>query len=72
MLLDISVYFQSFIECIDHNQRFCTNCVKKIKHFLCCKRNFLDVHVMKLYAPGCNVISHWNESTVTTICIQFV
>jgi hypothetical protein len=74
MLLDtsISVYFQSFMEWVYHNQHLRTSCVKRMKHFLCSKGNFLDVRVVKLYASVCSVILHWIGSTVTSFCVQFV
>jgi hypothetical protein len=71
MLLDISVYFQSCMEWVYHIQHLRTNSVKRMK-FLCSKRNFLDFHVVKLYASGCSVISHWIGSTVTSLCVQIV
>jgi hypothetical protein len=70
-LLDISVYFQSFMELVHHIQLLRTNCMKRGK-FLCSKGNFLDFHVVKLYASECSVISHWMESTVTSFCVQIV
>ena len=68
MLLDISVYFQSFMEWVYHIQLLRTNCVKRRK-FLYSKGNFLDFHVVKLYASGCSVISHWIGSTVISFCV---
>jgi hypothetical protein len=74
MLLDtsISVYFQSFMEYVYHNQHLRTRCVKRMKQFLCSKGTFLDVHVVKLYASVCSVISHWIGSTVTRFCVQIM
>jgi hypothetical protein len=67
MLLDIL----SFMEWVYHIQFLRTDCVKRRK-VLCSKGNFLDFHVVKLYALGCSVISHWIGSTVTSFCVKIV
>jgi hypothetical protein len=47
MLLDIYVYFHSFMEWVYHIQHVRTNCVKRMK-VLCSKEIFLIFHVVKL------------------------
>jgi hypothetical protein len=41
MLLDISVYFQSFMDLVYRNQHLRTYYVNRIKYPLCCKKRFL-------------------------------
>ena len=41
-------------------------------NFVSSKGNVLDFHVVKLYASGCSVHSHWIGTTVTRFCLQIM